>query len=198
LYSRHIFSRDDSNRRQHLQAIQPKEVSKKSNRVYTEQPMTDSIQNRGKAGRILVVDDEKQICEIIRTMLEAANYECREAGSGPEALVLLESGDEFDLMLSNLLMPDLDGIGLLERTKDKYPDMPVVMVTGVHDVTLVLAAIRKGAHDYLLKPFEPEQLLDTVSRALESRRLKMERREHVSSLESRVAALLEQLRGRKS
>jgi DNA-binding NtrC family response regulator len=160
--------------------------------------MTDPIQNRVKAGRILVVDDEKQICEIIRTMLEAANYECREAGSGPEALVLLESGETFDLMLSNLLMPDLDGIGLLERTKAKYPDMPVVMVTGVHDVSVALAAIRNGAYDYLLKPFEREQLLETVSRALESRRLKMERREQVSSLESQVAALIEQLRGRKS
>jgi DNA-binding NtrC family response regulator len=157
-----------------------------------------STQNSVRAGRILVVDDEKQICEIITSMLIAANYECREAGSGAEALVLLESGDEFDLMLSNLFMPDLDGIGLLERTKDKYPDMPVVLVTGVHDVSVVLAAIRNGAYDCLLKPFEREQLLETVSRALESRRLKMERREHVSSLESQVAALIERLRGPKS
>ncbi len=77
-------------------------------------------------------------------------------------------------MLSDLMMADLDGIGLLERTKEKYPDMPVVMVTAVHDISVALAAIRNGAYDYLLKPFEREQLLATVRRALENRRLKLE------------------------
>jgi len=52
------------------------------------------------------------------------------------------------------MMADLDGIGLLERTKEKYPDMPVVMVTAVHDISVALAAIRNGVTDYLLKPFE--------------------------------------------
>jgi DNA-binding NtrC family response regulator len=161
--------------------------------------MTDrSTQNGVRAERILVVDDEKQICEIITSMLMAANYECREAGSGLEALALLESGELFDLMLSNLLMPDLGGIGLLERTTDKYPDMPVVMVTGVHDVSMALSAMRNGAFDYLMKPFERQQLVAVVRRALDDRRMKLERRAYVSSLESQVATLTEQLRGRKS
>jgi len=77
-------------------------------------------------------------------------------------------------MLSDLMMADLDGIGLLERTKEKFPDMPVVMVTAVHDISVALAAIRNGAYDYLLKPFEREQLLNAVGRALENRRLKVE------------------------
>ena len=161
--------------------------------------MTDrSTQNGVRAERILVVDDEKQICEIITSMLMAANYECREGASGLEALALLESGELFDLMLSNLLMPDLGGIGLLERTTDKYPDMSVVMVTGVHDVSMALTAMRNGAFDYLMKPFEREQLVAVVRRALDDRRMKLERRAYVSSLESQVAALTEQLRGRKS
>ena len=161
--------------------------------------MTDrSTQNGVRAERILVVDDEKQICEIITSMLIAANYECREGASGLEALALLESGEQFDLMLSNLLMPELDGIGLLERTTDKYPDMPVVMVTGVRDVSVALSAMRNGAFDYLMKPFEREQLVAVVRRALDDRRMKMERRAYVSSLESQVATLTEQLRGRKS
>jgi len=83
-------------------------------------------------------------------------------------------------------MADLDGIGLLERTKEKYPDMPVVMVTAVHDISVALAAIRNGAYDYLLKPFEREQLLNTVSRALENRRLKVENRAYQTNLESLV------------
>src|SRR5271169_1492070 len=126
--------------------------------------------------RILVVDDEEAIREIVASMLGAAGYACQQAGSGLEALATLGSGEEFELMLSDLMMADLDGIGLLERTKEKYPDMPVVMVTAVHDISVALAAIRNGAYDYLLKPFEREQLLNTVSRALENRRLKVENR----------------------
>jgi|SRR5450631_846852 DNA-binding NtrC family response regulator len=161
--------------------------------------MTDRSTQKGvRAERILVVDDEKQICNVITIMLVAANYECRDAGSSLEALALLESGEQFDLMLSNLLMPDLDGFGLLERTEHQYPDMPVVMVTGVHDVSVALSAIRNGAFDYLMKPFEREQLVAVVRRALDDRRIKMERRAYVSSLESQVATLTEQLRGRKS
>ena len=110
-----------------------------------------------------------------------------------EALAVLTSGEEFELMLSDLMMADLDGIGLLERTKEKYPDMPVVMVTAVHDISVALAAIRNGAYDYLLKPFEREQLLNTVSRALENRRLKVENRTYQTNLESLVKARTDQL-----
>lgn len=144
--------------------------------------------------RILVVDDEEAIREIVTSMLVSANYQCRQAGSGMEALALLNSGEEFELMLSDLMMAELDGIGLLERTKEKFPDMPVVMVTAVHDISVALAAIRNGAYDYLLKPFEREQLLNTVRRALENRRLKMENRAYQTNLESLVAARTEQLR----
>lgn len=143
--------------------------------------------------RILVVDDEEPIREIVAQMLSTAGYVCKQAASGMEALAVLTSGEEFELMLSDLMMADLDGIGLLERTKEKYPDMPVVMVTAVHDISVALAAIRNGAYDYLLKPFEREQLLNTVSRALENRRLKVENRTYQTNLESLVKARTEQL-----
>lgn len=146
------------------------------------------------ADRILVVDDEEAIREIISSMLTTANYKCTQAPSGLKALDLLTSGEEFELMLSDLMMADLDGIGLLERTKEKFPDMPVVMVTAVHDIQVALAAIRNGAYDYLLKPFEREQLLATVRRALENRRLKMENREYQTRLEALVDARTEELR----
>ena len=145
------------------------------------------------AERILVVDDEDPIREIVCSMLAAANYKTRQASSGLKALAILEAGEEFELMLSDLMMADLDGIGLLERTKEGYPDMPVVMVTAVHDISVALAAIRNGAYDYLLKPFEREQLLATVRRALENRRLKMENRKYQTELESLVDARTEQL-----
>ncbi len=144
--------------------------------------------------RILVVDDEDSIREIVCSMLSSANYQCRQAASGLEALALLDSGEEFELMLSDLMMAGLDGIGLLEKTKERYPDMPVVMVTAVHDISVALTAIRNGAYDYLLKPFEREQLLNTVRRALENRRLKLENRAYQTNLEALVAQRTEQWR----
>src|ERR1041385_1699454 len=143
--------------------------------------------------RILVVDDEEPIREIISSMLSAAGYKTRQAASGMEALAILNSTGEFELMLSDLMMAELDGIALLERSKEKYPDMPVIMVTAVHDISVALAAIRNGAYDYLLKPFEREQLLNTVSRALENRRLKVENRTYQTNLESLVKARTDQL-----
>ncbi len=145
------------------------------------------------AERILVVDDEETIREIVCSMLTIASYKCRQAASGLEALALLDSGEEFELMLSDLMMAELDGIGLLERTKEKFPDMPVVMVTAVHDISVALAALRNGAYDYLLKPFEREQLLATVRRALENRRLKLENRQYQTELESLVQKRTQQL-----
>jgi putative nucleotidyltransferase with HDIG domain len=146
------------------------------------------------ADRILVVDDEEAIREIVSSMLTAGGkYACRQAASGAEALALLESGEEFSLMLSDLMMAGMDGIALLERTKERNPEMPVVMVTAVHDISVALAAIRNGAYDYLLKPFEREQLLATVRRALENRRLKLENRTYQTNLESLVDARTQQL-----
>src|SRR5512133_766541 len=144
--------------------------------------------------RILVVDDEEPISEIVCSMLRTAGYKCSQAHSGLEALALLDSGEEYELILSDLMMAELDGIGLLERTKERFPDLPVVMVTAVHDISVALAAIRNGAYDYLLKPFEREQLLAIVRRALENRKLKLENRAYQTNLESLVSARTDQLR----
>ena len=137
--------------------------------------------------RILVVDDEETIREIVASMLGGAHFQTRQAASGIEALSILESGDEFDLVLSDLMMAEMDGIALLERVKERYPDMPIVMVTAVHDIQVALQALRNGAYDYLLKPFEREQLLATVRRALENRRLKRENDAYRTNLEALVA-----------
>ncbi len=145
--------------------------------------------------RILVVDDEETIREIVSSMLGGAHFQTRQAASGIEALSILESGEEFDLVLSDLMMAEMDGIALLERAKERYPDMPIVMVTAVHDIQVALQALRNGAYDYLLKPFEREQLLATVRRALENRRLKRENDAYRTNLESLVAARTQQWKG---
>src|SRR5204862_698928 len=144
--------------------------------------------------RILVVDDEEAIREIVTSMLQNAGYTAMQAASGKQALEVLGSGEEFQLMLSDLMMAEMDGIALLDRVQDCYPDMPIIMVTAVHDISVALAAIRNGAYDYLLKPFEREQMLAMVRRALEHRRLRLENRAYQSNLESLVAARTEQLR----
>ena len=90
--------------------------------------------------RILVVDDEEPIREIVCSMLTAqGKYTCLQASSGEEALALLESGEQFALMLSDLMMTGMDGLALLERAKERTPDMPVVMVTAVHDISVALS-----------------------------------------------------------
>jgi putative nucleotidyltransferase with HDIG domain len=145
-------------------------------------------------GRILVVEDEEPIRELIVSMLLSDGHNCRKASNGQEALDLLESGEPVELIVSNLIMPRLDGRELLKRVKAQYPDLPVVLTTGASDVSLCVAAMQDGAYDYLLKPFARDQLLATVHRALEYRRLKAERRIYVTNLESLVTARTDQLR----
>jgi putative nucleotidyltransferase with HDIG domain len=97
-------------------------------------------------------------------------------------------------MLSDMMMPVMDGEALLAATKERFPDIPVVMVTAMHDISIALNSIRNGAYDYLLKPFDREQLLATVRRAMENRRLKLENRAYQTNLEALVTARTEQLR----
>lgn len=144
--------------------------------------------------RILVVDDEESIREVVCSMLQHASYECRQACSGVEALAILEADTNFQLVLTDLMMPELDGVGLLEVVTRKYKDIPVVMVTAVHDISVALTAIRNGAYDYLLKPFERDQLLAVVRRALEAYGLRRDKRVYQSSLEVLVDQRTKELR----
>ena len=143
---------------------------------------------------ILVVEDDDTTREFIVSILASASYDCRQAADGQEALALIESGAPFDLILSNLMMPKLDGHELLRLFKTKYPDVPFVIETAVSDASLQVAVMRDGAYDYLLKPFDRVQLLATVRRALEYRRLMWENRTYQANLESLVTARTEQLR----
>ena len=136
-------------------------------------PSAESTSER--AERILVVDDEEAIRNTICAMLTASGYQCQAVAGGLDALALLESGEEFDVLVHDLLNAPLDGIGLLERAKKRFPEMPVIVATAIHDISVALACFQNGAYDYLLEPFEREQLLVAVRRALEYRRLKQKR-----------------------
>ncbi|HYU44809.1 MAG TPA: HD domain-containing phosphohydrolase [Terriglobales bacterium] len=144
--------------------------------------------------RILVVDDEEAIRNIVCAILKNASYQCIQARSAAEALEILETDANFQLVLSDLIMPEMDGVALLEQVKQRQKELPMVLVTAVHDISVALAAIRNGAYDYLLKPFEREQLLAVVRRALETYRLRMENRVYQSNLEAKVLERTEELR----
>src|SRR5579872_509577 len=144
--------------------------------------------------RILVVDDETAVREAVCSILSQAGYECLPVTSARDALHQVRSNDSVSIVLSDLIMEGMDGLTLLSRMKQEHPEIPVVMVTAVSDIAVALAAIRNGAYDYLLKPFEREQLLATVRRALENRHLKMENRAYQTDLEALVEARTEQLR----
>ncbi|HEV8383499.1 MAG TPA: HD domain-containing phosphohydrolase [Candidatus Acidoferrales bacterium] len=142
--------------------------------------------------RILVVDDEDAIREVVSTLLDAKGYRCATAMNGKEALALLDSHVP-DLVLSDIVMPEMDGMELLGRVRARNHDVPIVMVTAMHDIAIALEAIRRGAYDYILKPFERDQLYYAVNRALEHRRLVLENRRYQQELEDRVAERTQQL-----
>jgi len=144
--------------------------------------------------RIMVVDDETAVRDSVCSILSHAGYECLPLHSGRDALSHLRNDDSISIVLSDLIMEGMDGLTLLARMKQEHPEIPVVMVTAVHDISVALAAIRNGAYDYLLKPFEKEQLLAMVSRALETRRLRLENVAYQTKLESLVSARTEMLR----
>jgi len=118
-----------------------------------------------------VVDNEEEVRSIISSMLVSAGYQCRAVAGGLEALALLQSGEKFELLLTDLLNTPMDGLSLLKSVRERFPDIGVVMATSVLDDAVVLACVRSGAYDYLPKPFDREQLLVAVRRAFEHRRL---------------------------
>ena len=143
--------------------------------------------------RVLVVDDEALVRSIIRATLEHQGYDVQLAASGREALEML-AHNAFDLVLTDIVMQDGNGIALLECIHAQQPNLPVVMVTAVHDIGVAINSMRGGAFDYLLKPFKSEHLLTVVQRALDHRQALQENSNYLQNLEQVVQARTEMLR----
>lgn len=124
--------------------------------------------------RLLVVDDEADIRGLVLDALKAAGYQADAAQNGLQALDLL-SAIRYDLVLTDLKMPGLDGLGLLSRVKELYPETDVILFTGYATIRTSVEAMRGGAYDYLPKPFDPEDLVRVVQRCLERRALLQEK-----------------------
>jgi len=118
--------------------------------------------------RILVVEDEPVSRRYLELLLEEEGFETTGVADGIEALVALESGC-FDVVLSDLLMPRMDGIELVARVRQRWPSLPVIIVTGDSEVSRVVEAVQLGAVNYLVKPAPPAVVRSAVSKALSLR-----------------------------
>ncbi len=124
---------------------------------------------------ILVVDDEVNYLTVMEALLGEAGYEVLTAPGGNDALKIA-GGSDLDLVLTDMKMPRMNGIELLGELRRLYPDLPVIMMTAYGTVEKAVAAMKTGALDYVLKPFKNEELLLTIAKALEHRRLVLQNR----------------------
>lgn len=122
---------------------------------------------------ILIIEDNKDMCLTLADVLKKKGHEVMTAFSGEEGLHLLNKR-LIDLVLLDIKLPEMDGIKVLEKIKEKDPDMLVIMITALTDVQPAIDAMKSGAYDYLMKPFELDELRLVVEKALETQRLKRE------------------------
>ncbi len=134
---------------------------------------------------ILIVDDEPYICQLLSRYLTAEGYNCSMAPAGEEALKALEN-DSFQLVLADIIMPGMSGIDLLNLIRTLYPDIGVIMVTGVDDRDTGILAVELGAYGYIIKPFERNEILINVANALERQRLAISAKEKSSNQVSKT------------
>ncbi len=132
--------------------------------------------------RILVVDDEKRMCDSLDALLTKAGYAVTTAEDGEEALTRYQDS-EFDLVISDIKLPKLDGIQLLQSIREGDPDAMVILMTAYASLDTALAAINMGAYDYLLKPIEFTQLRLAAKRALEKRDLEIAQKRLLAELQ---------------
>ncbi|MDM8526491.1 sigma-54 dependent transcriptional regulator [Desulfococcaceae bacterium HSG8] len=135
---------------------------------------------------VLIVDDEKNYTLILSAVLEEEGFETLTANSGYEALEILKHSD-VDLVLTDMKMPSMDGIELLEHVKVKDPELPVIMMTAYGTVEKAVEAMQKGAHNYILKPFDNNSLIVYVNKATAVYRMVKENRQLRDAVEDRYS-----------
>ncbi|HWB33406.1 MAG TPA: HD domain-containing phosphohydrolase [Acidobacteriaceae bacterium] len=155
---------------------------------------TDHHATHSAPERILVVDDDSELVGFVAMMLMASGYEVSTASCAEHALRYLQDDPGCNLVLCDVMMTGGDGLKLLDSIGADYPGLPVVMLTGVDDIRIASNAFRRGAVDYLLKPFRREQLLAITGRALEHGRLQRQSTEYRQNLEEIVSARTSRLR----
>ncbi len=144
--------------------------------------------------RALVVDDEPSVRHALRRILAQMGFATIEAGDGGEAVSLLERDGTPTLVVSDLRMPGIDGLGLLRIVRERWPDTSVVMLSGMAETSVAIECLQEGAADFLLKPVSVGELQERVTRVLEKRALVQQNRFYQQYLERRVAEQAERIR----
>ncbi len=127
-----------------------------------------------EAGRILIVDDDEAQRRLLATVLVSDGWAALEAPSGEQAIRMLEQGSECDVILSDLMMPGMDGRGFLALVSERWPEVPFIVMTAYASVDSAVEMLHAGAYHYLAKPIKLPELRITVQRALESTQTKRE------------------------
>jgi response regulator RpfG family c-di-GMP phosphodiesterase len=140
---------------------------------------------RTEERQVLIVDDDRQVRDILHEIFLSHGFQCRTAADGYEALELFQLNRP-PLVFTDVKMPRMDGVALLKAARDIDPDAAFVILTGLGDVKIAIESLKLGAHDFIVKPVNIDELLIAAERALERRELLMERRERQALLEQRV------------
>ncbi len=135
--------------------------------------------------KILIVDDEEVVCHILDKRLTMEGYFCTTSNNGKEALDRFYK-ESFSLIISDIKMPEMNGIELLKRVKAIHPKMKMIMVTAYPEIDMAVEAMKLGAYDFLIKPVDLELVVLSVKRALESKRLEEEIEAYHNRLEELV------------
>ncbi|MEO8449805.1 MAG: HD domain-containing phosphohydrolase [Gemmatimonadota bacterium] len=154
---------------------------------------SEGIDRAGDSPRAMVVDDDAQVRRTLARVLQAIGMNAVEAGSGREGLEILANSGPVPLIVSDIYMPEMDGLTFLREVLRRYPDTAVIMLTGVADVTTAVESLQQGAYDYLAKPVLIDEVRARVDNALEKRRLILENRFLQQSYQERLEAQLRAL-----
>jgi putative nucleotidyltransferase with HDIG domain len=144
--------------------------------------------------RILVVDDEATVRDLVAALLSHSGYSPTLISNAEEALARLQQDPDYDLILSDIMMPGIDGLAFLDHIYCEHPSIPVVICSAINDVHVATNAFRRGAFDYLLKPFDRAQLEGVVLRGVEHHRLRQQNATYRQNLEAIVHARTGRLR----
>jgi two-component system NtrC family response regulator len=118
--------------------------------------------------RVLVVDDEANICDVLKMLLEEDGYEVETAGNGRRAIEMLDNAALPDLVISDLKMPEKDGMALLDHLRKCHPDTPLVMITAYGSIETAVEAMKRGARDFITKPFNKDVIRHVVHSILKA------------------------------
>jgi putative two-component system response regulator len=143
----------------------------------------------GTTARCLIVDDDAQVRQVLTRVIATHGLSPMEASSGADALSVLKREGEVPVCISDIYMPGMDGVTFLREALQRYPDMAVIMLTGMAEVSTAVECLKLGALDYISKPVMIEEVRARLHKALEKRRLVLENRFYQQSLELRVRDL---------